>query len=813
MRTIGTVLCLLALTSTGGGLSRSIPRRPTSQEAQVKLTLGRTLREASLKTKGGDYQTTANLFLIGSLEARRQNEPALEARFLWGLANCHFAQRRYQEALTLYLDVRDRFKLLDDRVATRAVEGNIASLYSQIGEVEAAIEAMKRATDEDQSYDPTGSRTRRLITLSRQLAQDGKFDEANRLFRQGIIAADRIDDPELLSNAWDRLGGELLSRGRLAEAEDALLEAFRIRKLGRLPSLAGSYGKLGLLRLAQGDRRSASALLDASIRESKSSRVRTPEWRLYHARGRLRLSEGRIAQAYTDFRLALELVRNYRLKAPSSDATRVSLEGVLQEVYSSFVQTGARLYVGGGGLQLARDTFQALEENRASSLVNRVRERRQLRRRMPQLYWDTLEQLQSAESAALLDDSEGPRRTMRRLRSEIAEMEVRAGGAGFSLDSELLPRLQHSLDRDSALLSFHLGEKNSWLWAVSALDVALYSVPNRASVTALVNQLQRAVVTRDASGERLGRELYRTLFGGLEARYRNKSRWLLSLDEGLFQTPFAALVVGGKPGVPVYLIERHTIRTVSSAANLSHSLRKNRIAGSFIGIGDPIYNAADNRWRGETRESQGGWLQFRWSWRASAAGPPTLGLSRLPGANAEIDACAREWRGKSILLKGRDVTRENVRRMARGGPAILHFATHILQDRQRSTDAQIALSLSDKAQDELLGPSEIGSWSLDIGLVVLSGCSSGVAVARPGAGLMGMTRAWLAAGAAGVVATSWSTPDDAGPFFQRFYRELQRSEARDPAEALRTAQIETIRSGGWRSDPAYWSAYFVLGNY
>jgi CHAT domain-containing protein len=78
---------------------------------------------------------------------------------------------------------------------------------------------------------------------------------------------------------------------------------------------------------------------------------------------------------------------------------------------------------------------------------------------------------------------------------------------------------------------------------------------------------------------------------------------------------------------------------------------------------------------------------------------------------------------------------------------------------------------------------------------------------------MGITRAWLAAGAAGVVATNWSTPDDAGPFFQRFYRELQRREARDPAEALRIAQIETLRSGGWRSDPAYWSAYFVLGNY
>jgi CHAT domain-containing protein len=86
-------------------------------------------------------------------------------------------------------------------------------------------------------------------------------------------------------------------------------------------------------------------------------------------------------------------------------------------------------------------------------------------------------------------------------------------------------------------------------------------------------------------------------------------------------------------------------------------------------------------------------------------------------------------------------------------------------------------------------------------------------VAHPGAGLMGMTRAWLMAGARAVVATEWSTPDDSGVFFSRFYRHLKRSEARDPAEALRAAQVETLRSADWRSHPGFWAAYFALGNY
>src|SRR5207302_4274817 len=98
-----------------------------------------------------------------------------------------------------------------------------------------------------------------------------------------------------------------------------------------------------------------------------------------------------------------------------------------------------------------------------------------------------------------------------------------------------------------------------------------------------------------------------------------------------------------------------------------------------------------------------------------------------------------------------------------------------------------------RGEDQLLGPAEIGGWNAEAGLIVLSGCSSGAAVARPGAGLMGLTRAWLMAGAGAVVATGWSTPDDVGVFFGRFYRGLQHAETRDPAAALQAAQIETIQ--------------------
>ena len=103
----------------------------------------------------------------------------------------------------------------------------------------------------------------------------------------------------------------------------------------------------------------------------------------------------------------------------------------------------------------------------------------------------------------------------------------------------------------------------------------------------------------------------------------------------------------------------------------------------------------------------------------------------------------------------------------------------------------------------------------DVGLVVLSGCSS-AGEALPAEGLMGLTRAWLAGGARAVIATQWPTPDDSGELFRSFYGALRAlpgsgSYAVRAALALQQAQREMLRSGSWRSDPRYWAAYFVLG--
>jgi CHAT domain-containing protein len=128
----------------------------------------------------------------------------------------------------------------------------------------------------------------------------------------------------------------------------------------------------------------------------------------------------------------------------------------------------------------------------------------------------------------------------------------------------------------------------------------------------------------------------------------------------------------------------------------------------------------------------------------------------------------------------------------------------------------LVLSLNERGTAEYLTPAEIAGWNCPVGVVVLSGCHSGTGEALPGAGLVGLTRAWLLAGARAVTATHWPITDDARPFFLSFYQHLQRHakkqiSASSAAASLRAAQVETLRGGGSHANPEYWAAFFVVG--
>jgi CHAT domain-containing protein len=655
-------------------------------------------------------------------------------------------------------------------------------------------------------------------------ARRGDRQAALAAFRNAVNAAVAQDNAALEAIAWDHLGNELLQQNRLPEAEHALEEGFRLRLFHHHPDVFLSYSTLAELKRRQGDLRTARSLIEEAIAGSLRQRRSIPLYVSYHQRGEIRQAQGDLMGALSDFRESLDLARRWRLDLIPADSVRTGTDVGLHEILCSFIDAGNSLYFKTRNEALATETLVADEESRAASLREKRAEGREVRRRLPKEYWAKLAELRTAESPSDAAETPALREKKAHLRLELTEMESAVGVPTFSISrgsSENIPfknspiNLHRELADSEAFLSFHLGQRNSYLWSVTRRQLHLYRLGSRRRLADQAVRFADAVRRGLPDAETRGSELYRMLFSSLDSTVLSKRHWLLALDDTLFEAPLAAIVIGHKDGKSVYLIERHSIQLVPSALLLSEHGRRTTL-GRFVGIGDAIYNTADPRWRQDHAGRSGGFFTLFPSLQANPQQNVTQ-LGRLVSSGPEIQACARTVsRGGTglppVMLSGKAANFTNFRRALSPVPGVIHLATHMLE--LADGEPRIALSLRQSGL-EMVSATDVSMLRIPGSLVVMSGCSSGAGKILPGAGLLGLSRAWLAAGANGVVASHWPTPDDTGELFQAFYRRIRgvlggRSVG-GAAEGLREAQLDMLRSGGWRAAPGYWAAYFSIG--
>ena len=147
---------------------------------------------------------------------------------------------------------------------------------------------------------------------------------------------------------------------------------------------------------------------------------------------------------------------------------------------------------------------------------------------------------------------------------------------------------------------------------------------------------------------------------------------------------------------------------------------------------------------------------------------------------------------------------------------MLHLAVHVLipPTSNKSSDAALALSLGNDSLPEFLTKESIAAFRVPGSLVVLNGCKSEQGENLPSAGIIGLSRAWLLAGASAVVVSAWPTLDDSGTFFPSFYRHLKSGTSGNlgqaAADALRSAQLDMQRSPTYRQRSSFWAAYSLI---
>jgi CHAT domain-containing protein len=176
---------------------------------------------------------------------------------------------------------------------------------------------------------------------------------------------------------------------------------------------------------------------------------------------------------------------------------------------------------------------------------------------------------------------------------------------------------------------------------------------------------------------------------------------------------------------------------------------------------------------------------------------------RLPHVAAELQAVAARFGGGAQLLHDDAARGDALRAAAAGAIDVLHIACHA-QFRHDSPRFS-ALHLADGA----FTVRDAAALRLQGGLVTLSACETGISAVMPGDELIGLTHAFIAGGAARVLASLWAVQDEsAAMFMQGFYDRLRAGAA--PGRALRETQIDTMRT---QPHPYTWAPFTLHGGW
>ncbi len=485
-----------------------------------------------------------------------------------------------------------------------------------------------------------------------------------------------------------------------------------------------------------------------------------------------------------------------------------------------------------------------LKEKR--SLLARITEKN---RALAHLYANGSSKTQSATVEQELAELE--------VRRKYIESIIRAANPRYAAltqpEPSKLHEIQQLLDSETMLLEYSLGDDKSYLWAITADSITSFQLPSQAEIEKVARQVyelliapnkfvkgesdlrrERRLAQAEAEYPKVALRLSQMILAPATSLLGTK-RLVIVADGALQYIPFAALPdlktreVKSDP-LPIAdfhpLIEAHEIINLPSASALSairRELESRKPAAKAIAvIADPVFNKEDAKSRlSEIRQGTGSQVQTRTvnlqrAFRQMEIEGNKITIDRLPFSHEEAMAILSILpQRESLGLLNFQANKQTVMDSDLNQYRIVHFATHGLLNSEHPELSGIVLSLVDKVgkpQNGFLRLHEIYNLKLPAELVVLSACQTALGKEIKGEGLVGLTRGFMYAGAARVVASLWNVNDAAtADLMSHFYKYILQDK-QQPAEALRNAQRMMRKQKRWKS-PYYWAAFTIQGEW
>tara|TARA_Y100000310_G_scaffold145621_1_gene144940 strand:- start:602 stop:3289 length:2688 start_codon:yes stop_codon:yes gene_type:complete len=345
------------------------------------------------------------------------------------------------------------------------------------------------------------------------------------------------------------------------------------------------------------------------------------------------------------------------------------------------------------------------------------------------------------------------------------------------------------------------------------------SMPNLDVIVKIYNNYLK---NRDPRATELSKLIYKYLFSSDHmVKVKGKSHLIIMPDPILSYLPFETLIdENGK-----YLIETYDISYIQSHAIYSiiqgRDTNKNSKLLAFGGIS--YNNNSDSTMIDpniatlELEELATSLMQTRGSLTGIYS---YMGFSEtpyLPSTLFEVQEINKII-PEALIKTGTEASEHNIKEMSRTGKLaeylVLHFATHGFIVPEIPDLSAIVLATDDNdVEDGYLNAYEIMNLDIKAEFVNLSACETGLGKIYKGEGVVGLTQAFLIAGADAVSVTLWPVADESTSIIMtemyRLVKELDISYLESMSEIKR--KFINGEFGDVYRDPYYWAPFVYYG--
>ena len=722
---------------------------------------GKLFQGRGLVALGHNQFPQARQFLRRSLSfARANSDKFLEATSLLNLGAASLKEEHFDEALDWSHDAYDVATALTARDIALVAVLNIGWAYYRLGDSERALEmsleAEKRADELGDSFDRENA-----ITNAGYVFMDRRdFSRAEKSFRQAFDLAEAEHSKEHSFNALRVLALASVRSGNVEDARKYSDHAISIARSGnnRLDELYPLLVK-GLAAAQSRDDAEAERIFH-EVGQDKVCPVFL-QWEAEHSLARLYEDEGRADAADREYRAALATFESARSSLRRNDS-KLPFSNNASRIYDDYVH----FLVTRGKPD---DALRWADYSRARTL---------------------------SEGLGLL-----------------------ANGASAG-PPPLIPG-QIARRSDGTILFYWLGEKQSYLWAITPKKTSLFTLPPGAEIDAAVQRYRKALVgPQDVlqSADQDGRWLYRALIAPAQELLKKDAKVFVVPDGSLNNLNFETLLVSGSK-----LSDPKLSGPQPSDTKLHYWIEDATIA-----------NASSLRVLGAAHGDRGREKPNRSLLLVGNSVAPNDKYPELPKAAAQMKSVARHFPAATLRILAREqATPAAYLASSPEQFSTIHFVAHGTASRLSPLDSAIVLSrvalsktASSKATPSEATPSQTGPFEggvesdsfklyardiirhpLRADLVTISACYGAGERAYSGEGLVGLSWAFLRAGAHNVVAALWEATDaSTEQLMDKFYDELDNGAG--PDAALRAAKLSLLRGGAFHN-PFYWAPFQI----